>query len=70
MVVRTASRALEAASVDRVVVATDDERIVDTCSEFGLETVMTSADHATGTDRVAEAGEKLGIGDIVNVQGD
>ena len=70
MVVRTASRALEAGNVGRVVVATDDRRIVDACAAYGLETVMTSSTHATGTDRIAEASEKLGIHEVVNVQGD
>ena len=70
MVVRTASRAMEATSVDRVVVATDDNRIVDVCRAYGIETTMTSSGHATGTDRIAEASEKLGSGDMVNVQGD
>ena len=58
--------------VERVVVATDDERIYDTVVSFGGEVVMTSPDHKSGTDRCAEAYEKLGCeADIViNVQGD
>jgi len=70
MVVRSAMRAIQATSVDRVVVATDDARIVDVCSEYGLESVITSMDHPTGTDRVAEAAAELGVTDVVNVQGD
>ena len=58
--------------VERVVVATDDERIYDTEASFGGEVVMTSPNHKSGTDRCAEAYDKLGCeADIViNVQGD
>ena len=58
--------------VERVVVATDDERIYDAVVAFGGEAIMTSANHKSGTDRCAEAYEKLGYdADIVlNIQGD
>ena len=58
--------------VERVVVATDDERIYDAVASFCGEVVMTSPNHKSGTDRCAEAYEKLGCeADIViNVQGD
>ena len=58
--------------VERVVVATDDERIYNTVAGFGGEVVMTSPNHKSGTDRCAEAYEKLGCeADIViNIQGD
>lgn len=58
--------------VERVVVATDDERIYDTVISFGGEVVMTSAEHRSGTDRCAEAFEKLSYEAdiIINVQGD
>lgn len=58
---------------DRVVVATDDERIRRVCEGFGAEVVMTSSDHPSGTDRLEEVARLLGFeGDarIVNVQGD
>jgi 3-deoxy-manno-octulosonate cytidylyltransferase (CMP-KDO synthetase) len=70
MVVRTASRAFEAKSVDRVIVATDDERIVEACRAHDIETFLTQGDHTTGTDRVVEASDRLNIQRIVNVQGD
>jgi 3-deoxy-manno-octulosonate cytidylyltransferase (CMP-KDO synthetase) len=70
MVVRSAGRAIQAKAIDRVVVATDDTRIVEVCSDYGLDSVVTSADHPTGTDRVAEAAACLGVTDVVNVQGD
>lgn len=57
---------------ERVVVATDDERIFDHVESFGGRVVMTRPDHQSGTDRVAEAAEKIGAQDdiIINVQGD
>lgn len=66
-VVNQASKAL-----DRVVVATDDERIADEVKRFGGEVVMTSESHRSGTDRVAEAYRKTGAEAdvIVNIQGD
>ncbi|MEN0105531.1 MAG: 3-deoxy-manno-octulosonate cytidylyltransferase [Pseudomonas sp.] len=60
-------------SAQRVVVATDDARIVDACKGFGAEVVLTRVDHNSGTDRLAEVASALGLaGDaiVVNVQGD
>ena len=59
-----------ASSADRVLVATDDERIRQACAAFGAEVVMTSSDARSGTDRVYEAlfGQKGDL--IVNLQGD
>lgn len=53
-------------------VATDDDRIFRAVEAFGGKAVMTRADHKSGTDRIEEAAEKIGIDDgvIVNVQGD
>jgi len=56
--------------VDHVVVATDDARVADAVRGFGGEVVMTSARHASGTDRIAEVVPKLDAEIIVNVQGD
>lgn len=72
MVVRVAQRAARSAAL-RVVVAADDERIVQACADHGVQALLTSADHPTGSDRLAEACERLGLdGDavVVNVQGD
>jgi len=63
-------RVRRAALVDRVLVATDDERIAEAVARFGGEAVMTSRDHATGTDRLAEAARDLDAEIVVNVQGD
>lgn len=57
----------------RVVVATDDDRIEAVCCSFGAEVIMTSADHASGTDRLQEVAARLALDDderVVNVQGD
>lgn len=72
MVVRVAERARQS-SAARVVVAADSERIAAACREHGVEVVLTRADHPSGSDRLAEACEILGLqGDdaVVNVQGD
>jgi 3-deoxy-manno-octulosonate cytidylyltransferase (CMP-KDO synthetase) len=67
-------RAAAAASIARVIVATDDRRIFDTVLGFGGHAVMTSATHQSGTDRLAEAAASLdpNVGNdlIVNIQGD
>ena len=59
-----------AKSLSTLMVATDDARIAGACSEFGAEVVMTSADHPTGTDRLAEVARDLSDDLIVNIQGD
>jgi 3-deoxy-manno-octulosonate cytidylyltransferase (CMP-KDO synthetase) len=63
--------ARRAHSVQRIIVATDDERIARVVSAFGGEAMMTRADHATGTDRVAEVAARIEAARIiVNIQGD
>jgi 3-deoxy-manno-octulosonate cytidylyltransferase (CMP-KDO synthetase) len=56
--------------LNRVIVATDDRRILETAKSFGAEAMMTSAKHASGTDRLAEVARKIRAEWIVNVQGD
>ena len=56
--------------LDEVVVATDDERIQEAVLEFGGKVILTSKEHPTGTDRVAEAAKYIEADIIVNVQGD
>jgi 3-deoxy-manno-octulosonate cytidylyltransferase (CMP-KDO synthetase) len=63
-------RTAEARSVDRVIVATDDERVRAAVEAFGGEARMTSPDHQSGTDRLAEAAAGLDAAIVVNVQGD
>jgi 3-deoxy-manno-octulosonate cytidylyltransferase (CMP-KDO synthetase) len=66
-------RATQASKVSEVVVATDDARIVQAVRAFGGRVVMTSAAHRSGTDRVAEVAQQMGLhsDDIaINIQGD
>lgn len=55
---------------DEVYVATDDDLIFNTCKELGVEVVMTSDTHRTGTDRIGEVARKIPADLIVNIQGD
>src|SRR5262245_65219929 len=56
--------------IERVVVATEDRRIADACLALGAEVLMTSSEHASGTDRVAEVVRRAGAGFdlVINVQ--
>ena len=57
--------------VDRVIVATDDDRIFNACKVFGAEVEMTSTEHKSGSDRIAEVAKRHPeIGYIINLQGD
>ncbi len=72
MIVRVARNAARSAA-QRVVVAADDPHIVAACTTHGVEAMLTRADHATGSDRLAEACTLLGLDGadlVVNVQGD
>ncbi|WP_315273229.1 3-deoxy-manno-octulosonate cytidylyltransferase [Selenomonas sputigena] len=71
MICRVLERASRAQKPEKVIVATDDERIYDAVRAEGGEALMTRADHPTGTDRLAEVAEAYPEVDlIVNVQGD
>ena len=64
-------RSLRAKNIDRVLIATDDDRIAEAALNFGAEVVMTSPDHPSGTDRIAEVASRLrGATHFINVQGD
>jgi 3-deoxy-manno-octulosonate cytidylyltransferase (CMP-KDO synthetase) len=63
-------RAAQAALVSSVLVATDDDRIADAVRAFGGAACMTSPDHPSGTDRLAEVAAGLACAIVVNVQGD
>jgi 3-deoxy-manno-octulosonate cytidylyltransferase (CMP-KDO synthetase) len=73
MIQHVVERARQVPLLSRVVVATDDERIAAAVRSFGGEVVLTRPDHATGTDRLAEAASLIDISEqdiIVNIQGD
>ncbi|MCP3982573.1 MAG: 3-deoxy-manno-octulosonate cytidylyltransferase [bacterium] len=65
-------RASRAERIDRLVIATDDNRVLEAATAFGAEGLRTSRHHASGTDRCAEVARKLGedYGVVVNIQGD
>ena len=70
MVIRTA-KAVE--NIDKVAIATDSQEVVKIAKSYGIEAIMTSVYHNSGTDRIFEAAQKLNLADdevIVNVQGD
>lgn len=58
------------AQVDRILVATDDRRIVDYCKRTGIESMLTAPTHETGTDRIAEVATRVDAHIYVNIQGD
>ena len=64
------ARARQARQLAAVLVATDDERIRAAAAAAGVEAVMTSPDHASGTDRIAEAVRGRGADIVINIQGD
>jgi len=71
MVCWVAERAQAARNVDRVIVATDSQEIVEAVSARGIEARLTDANHTSGTDRVAEVATSIPDAEIiVNVQGD
>jgi 3-deoxy-manno-octulosonate cytidylyltransferase (CMP-KDO synthetase) len=70
MIQRVYERSLKARIFKRVLVATDDERIAEAVRAFGGEAVMTSIDHPSGSDRIAEAAKGIEADIIVNIQGD
>ncbi|MFY9075736.1 3-deoxy-manno-octulosonate cytidylyltransferase [Malaciobacter mytili] len=70
MVIRTAK---QVSSLDKVVIATDSQEVVDLASKYGFDAVLTSNEHQSGTDRINEAVNKLCLNEdevIVNVQAD
>lgn len=70
MIQHVYERTAQSKLVGRVIVATDDIRIADAVSMIGGEAIMTSTDHETGTDRLAEVAAGLDADIVVNVQGD
>ena len=70
MVWHVYEQAKKVPEIDEIYVATDDERIIECCESYGMQAMMTSRDHRTGADRVAEVASRTD-GDIyLNIQGD
>ncbi|NNE44158.1 MAG: 3-deoxy-manno-octulosonate cytidylyltransferase [Gemmatimonadetes bacterium] len=70
MIAWVVDAAAAAERVDRLIVATDDDRIAAAAQDAGAEVRMTRSDHATGTDRVAEAVQGIDADVVLNLQGD
>jgi 3-deoxy-manno-octulosonate cytidylyltransferase (CMP-KDO synthetase) len=73
LITRVLERVLEHGLVDQLVVATESEKVAGVAERSGVRAVLTSASHATGTDRVAEVADRAefaGFDTIVNIQGD
>ena len=67
---RVYDQALKAKMPERVFIATDSEKVMGICNGFTQDVVMTSDDHISGTDRIAEAAKEIDTDVIINVQGD
>ncbi len=67
---RVVDRAVAAEEIDRVIVATDDERIVEVVEGTPARGAMTSSDHSSGSDRIAEVAREIKADIVVNIQGD
>ena len=70
LVEHTWAQARRATSVQQVLIATDSPDVLKACQSFGADCVMTSADHPSGTDRIAEAVRDLDVDLVINVQAD
>ena len=70
MIQRVYERSRQARALDELYVATDDERIFQVVGRFGGHPIMTSPDHPSGTDRLAEAVQSMDVEVVVNIQGD
>jgi len=70
MIQHVYERASKARRIDELIVATDDQRIVDAVEAFGGKAMLTSRDHPTGSDRIAEVARRYECDNVVNIQGD
>ncbi|MBI9093995.1 MAG: 3-deoxy-manno-octulosonate cytidylyltransferase [Sphaerochaeta sp.] len=70
MIQHVYEQAMKATTLDSVVVATDDERIIAAVKAFGGEAFLTSPDHKNGSDRIAEVAAHMDCDIVVNIQGD
>jgi 3-deoxy-manno-octulosonate cytidylyltransferase (CMP-KDO synthetase) len=71
MIVRVAKQVEQSTMLDEVIVAVDDAEVYNIVNSYGINTIMTSTNHKTGTDRIAEIAEKFNSNDIIiNIQGD
>jgi len=70
LIQHTYERACQASRLEQIIIATDDEKVLEACKSFGAECVLTSAEHQSGTDRIAEAVRDIDVEIVVNLQAD
>jgi 3-deoxy-manno-octulosonate cytidylyltransferase (CMP-KDO synthetase) len=70
LIQHTYERACEAKVLEKVLIAADDDKVVAAARSFGADCVLTSAEHQSGTDRIAEAVAEIDVEIVVNLQGD
>lgn len=71
LIVHVMERALEAKSLDKVILAVDSEETIKTLEQYNFDMVLTSSDHVSGTDRIAEVIDEIPDAEIIiNIQGD
>lgn len=70
LIQHTYEQALRAEKVEKVIIATDSEQVMRACESFGADCVMTSTEHKSGTDRIAEAVRDIDVDIVVNLQAD
>ncbi|UCD37122.1 MAG: 3-deoxy-manno-octulosonate cytidylyltransferase [Fidelibacterota bacterium] len=63
-------RAAECSTLEEVIIATDSQLVAETCIQLGDRVMLTSSEHSSGTDRVAEAAQNLTADLVINIQGD
>jgi len=70
LIQHTYEQACRAKRLEKIIIATDDEKVAAAAQSFGAEAVMTSAEHSSGTDRIAEAVADIDVEIVVNLQAD
>lgn len=70
MIIRTCLQCLKVVEKSSLIVATDDQRIIECCKKYHIKSILTSKKCKTGTDRVAEVAKKIKVRNYINVQGD
>jgi len=70
MIIRTSMQCLKVVKRSQLIVATDDKRIQKCCKKYSINSILTSKNCKTGTDRVAEVAKKIKVKNYINVQGD
>ena len=70
LIQHTYERACEAGLLEKIIIATDDQKVSEACKSFGAECVLTSPEHQSGTDRIAEAVADIDVDVVVNLQAD